>query len=476
MIRIVSDIYPTNIKKAVIQDFSGRQLLTLLYKPFLASYQQELEYSQIHLTQKSKLLHEVQTLKYFFVDKKNNTIKLLINENSKWSDGLPLTPEHYINFIKILINTKSDLLFFFTFIEGVEDVMEEIENSNVNIQSHGNTLIVRYTYLPPNLIYFLNSPIWIPSRSEINISHEVTTGRFSISGYSKNCIYLRNNNDSNKTLEYQILKDLYSPIQLFIEQKIDVTCCTYFPFEKIEEWKFDHFFKKQPSNIQYVLRFNCDALPKLLNRKLRHLIYDSINVDNISKNLHYGIIPWKNFFSINQLTQQESEPKKKTIFNRFLYERVSLKYSDYYPNMIIAQQIKEQLMESRIFQYVELVPCSFMHLNDSTHTKDFELLLDLTFPYDGHWFSNAYSHLYNLLDKRSEEEYLSILNNEKDNDIVTALNNYLLSELPFFPLFNANNIYLCNHKKVCLSIGYNGEIHWEEFNQNNNKEVINHED
>ena len=257
-------------------------------------------------------------------------------------------------------------------------------------------------------------------------------GPYYIKEYSNNKILLCRNkfyrqeiyNKSAKEICFKLNSNL-NELNLFNDKKIDITNHTKSDFKSKN-------LIKENSNIYINLSFS----PELLEDKyiyLRKYIMNSIDREKIN---NIFVNP---FICLYDFINYKKSVKKIKSKYKFPKNELTLGYNDFYPNGIIANQIKEQLSKYGI--KITLVKNTFNiksenDLNLILNYQDYDSIESI---FDSPYYNIVLNNLkYNFLLRRYKKT-----NNYK---YIKLLNNLLIKKVIKIPLFKLNSYYLKNDK------------------------------
>ena len=264
------------------------------------------------------------------------------------------------------------------------------------------------------------------------LNFENSFGPYYIKKYSDNRIVLCRNNYYRKKINNKEAVELRfklnvknNELEMFLKNKLDITNNTKSDF-------ICNNYIKEKSNIFINISFS----PKILNKKnlnLRKTIMNCIEREKINSFLINPFECVSDFMGRN-----DKRVIKKTNEKQFKC-KLTLGYNDFYPNGIIADQIKKQLLKYNII--IELIKNEFNIKNEC------DLNLTLSYlDYDSieSVFNSPY---YDVVIKSIKYDYyLKKYNRTNDYKYIKKLNNILLKNVAKIPLLKLNSYYLKNSK------------------------------
>lgn len=438
-------------------------------KPFVNDFRFVNDYSGIILysaiadplfkyNSKSKKIIKYACKEYNY-DINRNEWYFIIKNNLFFYDGTKVTANDYKDSLIFVILNNIFLRFLFIDIEGFTLNYDDLKASlNKSISAYGDILSIKLNKL--NFHFYKNLSI-------INLSpikNNITSGPFYIFKQNKKEIILKKNiyfrtNIKHDFISFKISNNRYRDIRLFKEKKLDITCNTMFPLNKVNYYKnnkeIKNFFYYE-NFIFFNLRiFNTNFFDKkyLL---LRKAIIDLIPRDLIQKKIHYAFNDSNNLilkpYNISLFNFSEKRGLKylHTYFNINKLDKINIKlaYDNFYPNKHIANILKETFKKYNI--NLELIEDDYY--NNINNLYDIKLVLEYPFVLDNMFFYNLISNIKLLQNNNMDlANYLKILDSSKSNkkyrlDNFKKLNKILIKNGIIFPILKGYSCYLISDK------------------------------
>ncbi len=356
------------------------------------------------------------------------------------------------NYKKHVVNLREDLFFDNGQKVTPSDYVDAIEKIKKNNPIVGETLknIKRIKVTQNTIIFFLKKTDSNFNRilSQFNISpfkDGLTSGPYKINSVDKSSITLEKNHFyrikvKNNKIKFIIDKDVYAGFHKYINNEIDITNNTMFPFDEI-----DNNVIVEPSYIFLTINFNLKMLQpekRLLRKAILHLI----NRENLVKKMpNIGSIA-NDFFLENydeDVDHNFNLDKGRKLLEKTTFKKeISLGYSDYYPNEIIAKEIKKMLEKEGLL--IKIVKWPYGIANNST---DMNLLLNNALYFDNNYFYESY-YFRLLIDLAKKNHvfvriYSYMVPKSKEKDF---FNKIIFGKALKIPLLKMNSIYLKKDK------------------------------
>lgn len=278
----------------------------------------------------------------FEYSKNKKELIIRIRDDLYFNDGSKVTANDYYKiFNEILVSkTHIGMIFsrFFTKVEIVDQYTLKLTNKTKNDKS--------YEILS---IYSTGC-----------LSEKYASGPYFIRDRRKNFIVLERNkfyrkkvqNDESTQIKF-IITDGLNDYKLF-NNKVQITNNTITDVNDIE--KYDYLTEK--NYIYLSILFSNKYMNKKYNR-IRKMIFDSINCTKITNELNSKYKVHQSFI-LNDSSLKEHHMKKN--MNKNNSTLLTIGYNDFYPNRIIAEEIKKQLEESGF--KIKLVENKFSIMNN----------------------------------------------------------------------------------------------------------------
>lgn len=274
---------------------------------------------------------------------KNKKILIIkIRDDLYFNNGIKVTSNNYYKTFRKILNSKTHIgmIFkrFFTKIEIIDQYTLKLTNKTKNDRS--------YEILS---IYSTGC-----------LDEKYSSGAYFIKEIGKNYISLERNKFYRKKVKNKeaeqikfVITDGLNDYKLF-NNKIQITNNTIADVNNID--KYNYFTEK--NYIYLSILFSNNYMDKKYKR-IRKIIFDSINCVKISNKLNSKYKKYQSFI-INDNNLKEHKMKKN--INKKNKISLSIGYNNFYPNKIIAEEIKEQLEESGF--NIKLVENNFSTLNN----------------------------------------------------------------------------------------------------------------
>ena len=278
----------------------------------------------------------------FYEYRKNNKELIIkIRDDLYFNNGIKVTArDYYKTFSKILnSNTHIGIIFkrFFIKVEIVDEYTIKLINKNKNAKS--------YEILS---IYSTGC-----------LDEKTSSGAYYIKEQKANYIILERNKYYRKKVKNKeaeqikfMITDGLNDYKLF-PHKVQITNNTIADVNNIAKYNYI----KEKNYIYLSILFSNKYMAKKYN-KMRQIIFDAINSEKISTRLYSKYQGYQSFI-LDDNNQKEQHLKKKHNKNKML---LSIGYNNFYPNNIIAEEIKKQLMAKGFM--IELIENKFSIKND----------------------------------------------------------------------------------------------------------------
>lgn len=374
--RIFLDDTPKESIPFKVRDYSSCLLCSALYEPlFLKINNKFIENLIIDNTQNKNI---ALTFKEFY-----------------WSNGERCTPEDLKKTLFYIIEHKLTLAQYLDFIEGVKDYLDgNIDNlGNIKISTNSNTLFIK-SLIDNDYYKYIFSTIYFSPVKFINglPSSNIVYGPFQ--KYLENdWMYLNRNphykKNVGKNLEFKVEKDPLLNIKEFNEGNLDVTSTTVIYQKNRRQLSMNKNFRQKKSNLSLRIEFNEFLLEQKNN--LTNSIYELIEIDEYLKN---DIVS-----SIKRV-------------NKGKYDRVKLKsltilYSDYYPNNIIANKISSFYKERKV--KVKLKHGDLDYFTNEYSESNYDICINVGYPITQNKI-DYYIEKIDFLPESRIDDYITLLN------------------------------------------------------------------
>lgn len=375
--KICLDDIPKEIIPFKVKDYSSCLLCSAMYEP-------------LFLKINNKFIDNL------IIDNTQDTCIALTFKEFYWSNGEMCTPEDLKRTLLYIIENKLFLAQYLDFIKGVKEYLDGYNNNltNIKIFTDKNTIYIKslinndyYKHLF-STIYF--SPVKFIKGSP---SSNVVYGPFQ-KKIENNLLQLKRNpyykKNIGEKLEFKIEKEPILNIKEFNEGNIDVTATTLIYQKYREDLSKNKNFKQKKSNLSLRLEFDeC-----LLNQKnnLTKSIYKCIEDDEYLKN---DLV-----LSIPELSTIEYD-------NVTAHGKLTILYSDYYPNNILANKICSFYKERNVD--VNLKYGDLDYFLEEYSKSNYDICINVTSPITQNKV-DYYIEKIDLLPESKIDYYITMLN------------------------------------------------------------------
>ncbi|WP_081904259.1 peptide ABC transporter substrate-binding protein [Brevibacillus thermoruber] len=458
------DTNPINLDPAYCTDYIGQIICQALYEPlFIRSIdgrEWQLGAAESYNISSDGLIHTFH-----------------LPNHKYWSDGVPVVADDFVFAFQRLLSpvTKSPIAGIFDCILHAEEVREGLlPITELGVKALDTfTLQITLAYQVPFLKALLGSPYAAPIPrhiAEINqfVLPSITNGPFILSDYVSNQYvhldanpYYPSPKDGVRGIHFLINRNLGSSLEFYKQNHVHITCNTYFPFNRIIEFKQYSDFHIEESSILFFMLFNQNRHKFFSDNRIRKALYYAIDKELISRQLQGGVSPWNHFVSkglvgdrwSNKEVNNTFNPdqarqllKNSGYYNDLMNHPLNIIYADFYPNREIIEMIQE-MWQSILEVKVNLVSTSFEEHTQFLETGNYDLCLALLTPiYSDPFCSFQYflpdvetgidEKLIDYLEQSLEEE------EERRWETYFRIDTLLRELLPGFPLFNGKSIYM----------------------------------
>ncbi|MGL5714498.1 MAG: peptide ABC transporter substrate-binding protein [Paraclostridium sp.] len=408
--------------------------------------------------------------------------RFFINSTKQWSNGDKLTAYDFELSFKQLLNPK---LNFFAGtlaydILNAEEIhtgeLECMDSLGVSAISE-NVLEIKLNYPVSDFLEILTCPNFAPIPAKIfekygenwcELKNIISNGPFTLKNYHKNNFILLEKNpfycNSNlkkiEGLKFLINNDYKTQMELYMSNKIQITCNTLFKYDEIKKYKHKSDFIMEPLALNSFICFNFNNkyLKNEIFRKALFLAIDREYICSLFNNgidISYDFIPkgikdfnYTNYKSYN-LKKSKELLKSLDFYDEIKSYVFELKYTDFYPNKDILEHICH-MWKKNININIKLKKITMEDLVNNINNNNFEMIYSLKVPNFNSPLSCFESFIYPHAYEKSIDfdEYINILNESLGDinlqnkiELYTKANNNLIEHLPLIPLFNFNSIY-----------------------------------
>ncbi|MGG0205708.1 ABC transporter substrate-binding protein [Bacillus mycoides] len=381
-----------------VRDYSSCLLCSAMYEPLFLKINNEFTENLI-------------------IDNTQNTNIALTFKEFYWSNGERCTPEDLKKTLFYIIENKLPLAQYIDFIEGVKDYLDgDIDDlKNIKISTNSDTIYIKsltnsdYYKHVFSTIYF--SPVkFIKGLPSSNIVY----GPFQME-MENNWMVLERNPYYEKNicemLEFKVEKDPLINILNFNGGNLDVTSTTILYQKYRKQLIKNKNFRQKKSNLSLRIEFS----EFFLNQKnnLVNSIYELIENDEYLKN---DIVS-----SIKKVNSGKYDGVK--------HDKLTVLYSDYYPNNILANKIGSFYKERNV--NVKLKHGDLDYFMEEYSKSNYDICINVAYPITQNKV-DYYIEKIDFLPESRIDCYIDLLNKWIDGKI----DEYLLDEyLDKFALF-----------------------------------------
>ncbi len=405
MIIFSIDTMPLNDNIIDSNDYSSKIIYSAVMDPLFKYNSQKRKYVK-------------NSCKNFCYKLDNSILEIELRNDLFFSDGSNVKAIDYYKICKNLLKLNNHVGFlfreFFSDVKIKSDYILELTNLNKNDESYKILSVYNIGCIKKN---------------------NITSGPYFIDKKSKNCIILRRNKYYRKKSKNDAIKFIVTnginDYKLFNENRVDITNNTLFDINNVE--KYGYISEK--NYIYMSLNFS----PKLLSNKFKNL--RKYIMYSIDRNRIVNILDNK-FCSFNSFILNDNKVK---IFNLNVLHGIcsneifTLGYNDFYPNNIVAEELKKQLEQKGL--EIKLVKNKFNTKNEN----DLNIVLNyldfisedamIYFPYFRVLFNNT---ICNVL--------MSLYGRTHNRVILNIINNTLLRSCKKIPIIEMCGYYKKNSK------------------------------
>ena len=278
-----------------------------------------------------------------FINKKDLFFEFVLRSDLYFQDGQKVSAKDYCEALNYILNNRCYAKFLFENIKNVSYINDKLQIELFN----------KDVFFLEKLTLMYVSPF----------KNRLTSGPYYIQKSTCKKITLKRNtyyrkklkNINNDIIIFNVSKSTRKEIKDFVSGKIDMTNPTTFPLYKVNNYNVSI----NDSNLFFVLKFN----KKYFDDKFdmwRKNIFGCIDKIKILEKVNY-IYEIKDNFLLQKSSKKTDKHNnmQKKIFNN----SIKMGYCEFYPNKIIALQIKKQLEK---FGYVvKLHSCRLAEPNDN---------------------------------------------------------------------------------------------------------------
>jgi hypothetical protein len=353
----------------------------------------------------------------------NENIALTFKE-FYWSNGERCTPEDLKRTLLYIIENKLPLAQYIDFIEGVKDYldgyMEDLKN--IKISTNGDTIYIKSLI---NSDYYKNifSTIYF---SPVKFMEGLPSSNIVYGPFQKkmenNLMYLKRNpyykKNISKMLEFKVEKDPLINIMEFNEGNLDVTSTTVLYQKYRKQLSKNKNFRKQKSNLSLRIEFSEFFLDQKSN--LINCIYELIENDEYLKD---DIVS-----SIKKVNHGK--------YDRVEHDKLTILYSDYYPNNILANKIGSFYKERNV--NVKLEYGDLDYFIEEYSKSNYDICINVAYPITQNKVDYYIEKIDFLPDSRVDY-YINLLNEWIDGKVDEYLLDAYLDKFSLFAMIGDLN-------------------------------------
>lgn len=352
--------------------------------------------------------------------KNKKELIIRIRDDLYFNDGIKVTSnDYYKTFNKILVSkTHIGMIFsrFFTKVEIVDQYTLKLTNKTKNDKS--------YEILS---IYSTGC-----------LNEKCSSGPYFIRERGKNYIVLERNKFYRKRVQNKeatqikfIITDGLNDYKLF-NNKVQITNNTITDVNNIEKYNYIN----EKNYIYLSILFSNKYMNKKY-KKIRKMIFNSINCRKISDILNSKFHKYQSFI-VNDKTIKKYKIKKG--MNKKNKTTLSIGYNNFYPNKIVAEEIKKQLEDSGF--KINLVESEFSIMNNC----DLNIVLNhIEYISESALINGTF--LAVILEKNFIYNFLlKMYNINHKKNLLKIINNKLLRLKYKIPILQMQGYYLKNEK------------------------------
>ncbi|ONH22157.1 hypothetical protein [Pseudofrankia asymbiotica] len=270
-----------------------------------------------------------------------------VRQGASFSDGSPVLARDHARAIRAALAVPS-LQRFLLDISGVH--------------TSKDALVIELRRPVPHLPGLLRS---------VDLAPTSTCGELSSGAYERAVrtaddeYWLKPVNVGTPPVRVLVRRDPHSAPERFQRGEVDVTCATAFPLDRIPDFAGSRAFHTAPTAIEMCLETVPGSSSAASDPAFRRRLLGAIRYDRLVARCGHGVEA--------AAPEHHIEAPISTIGSG---ERLRLGYWDYYPNLIVAEEIAAQLTEN-VGVEVELVPAEFA----AGSAQSCDLLLALRGPF-----------------------------------------------------------------------------------------------
>jgi oligopeptide transport system substrate-binding protein len=394
-----------------------------------------------------------------------------------WSDGSPVTAEHYVASWQHALNPRSDTPrpdLFYLLRNGRKAKKGEVAVEQVGVRAlNAQTLIINLEYPSSHFLHLLAHPMFVPLKDPLE-EPKVFNGPFIIKNWEKgNRLTLVPNNyfwnrDAVQLSQINIscVTDAATAFYMYEKQQIDWIGD---PIDPVSQETATQLIERGHALFQSPDRFYWIYLnlnhPILRSAKIRKALYLSIQREQIINYICYGeamLTPLPQSM-IPYIPEKENLNKAKQLFKEGLEElklnetpTLILSYAKY-ANMKALSEYLKNSWEGTLGLNIQLQVNEWNVLRQNLERGNFEMGGRFEFAFYGdalellERFSELSHGNYCQWENETFKHKLALIKQEKEEDkqigFLIDAEKILIDETPFIPVFRATNIYT-HHPKL----------------------------
>lgn len=228
-----------------------------------------------------------------------------LRKGVKWSNGDPVTAQNFVDSWQRTNDPKTAAEFAYLF-DGVKNATA-IQNGKASVKSLGvkavgdHKLVVTLEKPIPYFKLLLGFPVFFPQDQHAitkygkqygqDSSKQVYNGPFTVNGYhgtnskwswQKNSTYWDKQSVKLDKINFQVVKDASTQLNLYNSQKADITQLSG---DQVEQYKNNKQYIYRPGSAVTYLQLNEKAVPALKNEKIRAALSYAINRKQLVNNV-----------------------------------------------------------------------------------------------------------------------------------------------------------------------------------------------
>ncbi|PED90009.1 hypothetical protein CN540_28335 [Bacillus toyonensis] len=406
----------------------------------------------------------------------------------KWSNGKSVTAYDFVSTFRRLLSSETKSPFaswFFCILNGEQYNEGTCLEDSLGVRALDVFKLEIKLEQPISYIKALLGTIQAaPSQSQNQkLNCSITNGPYYLETVKEDQVLLRRNSYHHKNtpstidfIDFKINKRLEEAVNDYINGKVDITCNTYFPFNKIEEFSHYEGFNMKDSAILYTLEHDEELWE---NTDVFRNLCSLIDREKIAKLLNNGVKPYKNLAPSSLFNQNPFETinipmDMPSNIKSFEESPIRILYADYYPNGDIVEFIKTTWESLGLC--VETVGLPFNEYLEAKQKREYHIYLTLFSPVLGHpmaYYLHYLSYLDDEIAFQLEHElnnYFSSVITNQDIQSFLQIEKFIKNQIPIVPLFTGKSIYLKKPNVGGYNVHVDGSICYQDLHWLSNNE------